>query len=613
MSVGTLLGGRYELLASLGHGGFGTVWRAHDRILGRDVAVKLITFDSARPAVRTEIAERFEREARAVAGLNHPNIVTAHDYGVADGTAYLVMELISGGSLEDELAERESDDLGPLDVVRVLAIGAEIAAGLAAAHAAGLIHRDLKPANVMNAGADGHVKIVDFGIARVADRSRITQSGMYLGTLRYTSPEQMGAGPVDPRSDLYSLGCVLFELVTGRSPYLAETALQWMAAHQNAAPAKLRTFAPHAPVDLESLLDDMLAKSPDDRPRDAAEVQRRLTEIGRVSGDRPSNVNDHVGSAPPAAAGRHAASTPDTPEPRRDESARIGPPPPAVPTPAGNVPDGLPPVAQVPGAKAPVPRPQPAPVVPQPAPVVAQPPVRPAQSPVTGRPPAGYPYPQYQVPGYPTGYPPAGYPAGYRPPPGRPAAPRPWPGAYPTYAGRPPRALLIAARLLRLTAALSGLLLVLYVAGYQQIADAWHAAYAQIAPDSTEPALGIAVVVVATVPQIVVALLLSRSIARGEPTGRVLGWIFIVANTLCCALSFGSSAAFTPQTGDFVTTNQAVLNGAHTRFLDGYPVWLIVMTAVIAVVGMVALIGAAAAMSLRRSTAYFRAVATMRR
>jgi hypothetical protein len=258
------------------------------------------------------------------------------------------------------------------------------------------------------------------------------------------------------------------------------------------------------------------------------------------------------------------------------------------------------------GAKAPVARPQPAPVVPQP-------PVPPVQSPAARQPVTGYPYPQYPAPGYPTGYPPAAYPMGYRPPPGRPAAPRPWPGGYPTYAGPPPRTLLIAARLLRLTAVLSGVLLVLYVAGYQQVADAWHAAYARIAPDSTEPALGIAVVVVATVPQIIVALLLSRSIARGEPTGRVLGWIFIVANTLCCVLSFGSSAAFTPQSGDFVTTNQAVLNGAHTQFLDGYPVWLIVMTAVIAVVGMAALIGAAAAMSLRPSTAYFRTVAATRR
>src|SRR5262245_28568922 len=301
MSVGTLLGGRYELLTGLGHGGFGTVWRAHDRTLGRDVAVKLITLDTARPGTRDEIAERFEREARAVAGLNHPNIVTAHDYGVENGTAYLVMELIGGGSLEDELAARDAADLGPLDPPRVVSIGTQIAAGLAAAHAAGLIHRDLKPANVMNADADGHVKIVDFGIARVADRSRITQTGMYLGTLRYTSPEQMGAGPVDPRSDLYSLGCMLFELVTGRSPYLAETPLQWMAAHQYASPAKVRTYAPFAPAELEALIDTMLAKAPESRPASAADVRRALDEIARELAD---------GAAPSPAGSGVAAVTP---------------------------------------------------------------------------------------------------------------------------------------------------------------------------------------------------------------------------------------------------------------------------------------------------------------
>ena len=278
MSVGMLLGGRYELRASLGHGGFGTVWRAHDQILGRDVAVKLITLDTARPESREEIAERFEREARAVAALNHPNVVIAHDYGVEGETAYLVMELILGGSLQDQLAERARGHLGSLDARRVVAIAGEICAGLSAAHSAGLIHRDLKPANVM-VGADGHVKIVDFGIARVADKSRITHTGAYLGTLRYTSPEQMGAGPVDPRSDLYSLGCLLFEMVTGRSPYTAETPLQWMAAHQYATPLPLRTYAPGAPGDLEALIAQMLAKTPAGRPASAVDVRQRLATI----------------------------------------------------------------------------------------------------------------------------------------------------------------------------------------------------------------------------------------------------------------------------------------------------------------------------------------------
>src|SRR5215475_2947740 len=368
MSVGTLLGGRYELLASLGHGGFGTVWRAHDRTLGRDVAIKLITLDEARPGTRAEIAERFEREARAVAALNHPNIVTAHDYGVERDTAYLVMELIAGGSLDDELARREAGGLGPLDATRVTAIGAQIASGLAAAHAAGLIHRDLKPANVMIAGPDDRVKIVDFGIAPVADRSRLTQTGVYLGTLRYTSPEQMGAGPVDPRSDLYSLGCLLFELITGRSPYQAETPLQWMAAHQYGTPAKLRTYAPFAPAALETLIEAMLAKAPDARPSSATEVRRRLEAIGRAAHPPQltmSGADGDADAAQPASKPGASSAADSLLAPDALSAPDLTPSPDAL-----SAPDVVSPPAalspRVVSPSVPAPRPQPSPHVPSP-------------------------------------------------------------------------------------------------------------------------------------------------------------------------------------------------------------------------------------------------------
>jgi Protein kinase domain len=556
MSVGMLLGGRYELRASLGQGGFGTVWRAHDQVLGRDVAVKLITLDTARPETREEIAERFEREARAVAALNHPNVVTAHDYGVEGETAYLVMELILGGSLQDQLTERARGHLGPLDGRRVVAIAEELCAGLSAAHAAGLIHRDLKPANVMVAADGGHIKIVDFGIARVADKSRITHTGAYLGTLRYTSPEQMGAGPVDPRSDLYSLGCLLFEMVTGRSPYTAETPLQWMAAHQYATPLPLRSYAPEAPADLEALISQMLAKTPDGRPASAVEVRQRLASIRFDSTSIPSFPEQAL--APAAPIQYHQASP-------------------------------APPVGQRPGAYG------------QSA----------KASRAAGNAPVPPRYPAGPASAHPRPYPPyGGHPGpgnGYPPP--APAWVMP-PGSYAP--SKPPPTLVAAARFLQLTAALTGVLLLCYVVGYHRIAAEWQTAFARITRGSDEPGLGLVVVFVGAVPQIVGALVLAGPVRRGNPVARVLAWIFIVANLLCCFATFESSSAFTPDSSDYSTSNQRLIDSAGARFADAFPHWLTAVTAAVAVIGMLALIAAASMMSVRPSVAYFRAMSAMR-
>jgi serine/threonine protein kinase len=561
MSLGMLLGGRYELRASLGQGGFGTVWRAHDQILGRDVAVKLITLDTARPESREEIAERFEREARAVAALNHPNVVIAHDYGVEGATAYLVMELIVGGSLQDQLAERARGHLGPLDARRVVAIAGEICAGLSAAHAAGLIHRDLKPANVMVGADGGHVKIVDFGIARVADKSRITHTGAYLGTLRYTSPEQMGAGPVDPRSDLYSLGCLLFEMVAGRSPYTAESPLQWMAAHQYATPLPLRSYAPDAPADLEALIAQMLAKTPDGRPASAGAVRQRLASIRFDPTPMPM---PSVPSVPTQATARPAATA------MRPESAPSG---------ARN------------GQR----------------PAVYGQPANAGQA--AGNPPAPY-SPVGTTPAYHRPYP--AY--GGRPGPSKGGPPAPaWaiaPGSHvpPT----PPATLVAAARFLQLTAALTGVLLLCYIVGYHRVAAEWRLAFAQVTHDSAGPALGLAVVFLAAVPQIVGALVLSGPVRRGNPVARVLAWIFIVANLLCCLTTFTSSTAFTPTSSDYSTSDRRLIDAAGVRFAEAFPHWLTVMTVAVGIVGMLALIAAASMMSVRPSVAYFRAMSAMR-
>jgi serine/threonine-protein kinase len=201
------LADRYELGEVIGRGGMGTVYRAVDSVLSRPVAVKvlpgaLVDHDP------TSVA-RFEREARAAAALNHPAVVAVYDTGADDTSRFIVMELIVGRGLEAILRQD-----GPLDPDRAAAIATRVADALAAAHAAGIVHRDIKPANVMVA-SDGTVKVLDFGIARAIDGTTLTQSARVLGTAAYMSPEQASGQPADERSDIYSLGCVLYAMLAG--------------------------------------------------------------------------------------------------------------------------------------------------------------------------------------------------------------------------------------------------------------------------------------------------------------------------------------------------------------------------------------------------------------
>jgi eukaryotic-like serine/threonine-protein kinase len=267
-----LLADRYELAETLGAGGMARVVAAYDRLLHRRVAVKLVREElTADPASR----ERLLREARVAAGLQHPNTVAVHDVGEQDGQAYVVLELVEGGTLADRLRE-----VGRLSPAEVAAIGGAVLAALQAAHERGLVHRDVKPANVLLPAAGG-VKLADFGIAKALDAvtADLTATGQVLGTPRYLAPEQVAGKPATPASDLYSLGAVLYECLAGQPPFDAETAIAVALAHQNEPLPALVDRAPDAPSPLIAAIEGALAKDPAERPSSAAAMRAELLAI----------------------------------------------------------------------------------------------------------------------------------------------------------------------------------------------------------------------------------------------------------------------------------------------------------------------------------------------
>ncbi|MEO7267629.1 MAG: serine/threonine-protein kinase [Knoellia sp.] len=268
---GRLLGGRYRLGAPLGRGGMAVVWRADDEMLGREVAVK--TLDLTGPD-SDNAGERFRREARATAMLNHPHIVTVYDTGVEEHTAYLVMELLPGSTLAEEVR-----DSGPLPIDAVRTIGYEVAGALQAAHDAGIVHRDIKPGNIAYA-ADGTVKVLDFGITQLVDEAlghhQLTMTDTIVGTAEYLAPEQATGQRVDARADLYALGCVLHTLLTGRPPFTAPTPVAILMKHAHDIPADVRDLRPDTPADLAAIITALLAKDPTLRPQSGSEVAQLL-------------------------------------------------------------------------------------------------------------------------------------------------------------------------------------------------------------------------------------------------------------------------------------------------------------------------------------------------
>ena len=302
---------RYDLSEILGRGGMSVVYRAVDRVLDRTVAVKVL------PAAFAEdptLVERFAREARAAASLNHPNIVAVYDSGTDRSVHYIVMELVAGVDLAQALRDR-----GPLPVAEAAEIAAEIADALAAAHAAGIVHRDVKPANVM-VQPSGSIKVLDFGIARARDDAELTRATTVLGSAPYMAPEVALGGSADERSDIYSLGCVLYEMLTGGPPFMADLPLAVMHQHANVEPRPVRTLRPEVPAALDELTLRMLAKQPDERPQHAAGVVPAL----RVAAwdDTQSDVPTRVAPRPAEAPTRRASPVVIPPrEPRFDREA----------------------------------------------------------------------------------------------------------------------------------------------------------------------------------------------------------------------------------------------------------------------------------------------------
>jgi serine/threonine-protein kinase len=261
-----LYGNRYRVIGLLGTGGMARVYRARDELLGREVALKVL---NERLSSDRSFVERFRREAQNAASLNHPNIVALYDYGDENDRYFIVMELIEGRSLNEVITED-----GALMPERAAEIARDTAKGLGRAHEAGIVHRDIKPHNIMITG-NGQTKVTDFGIARALGgngEATMTQTGMVIGTAAYLSPEQAQGNPVDARSDVYSLGCVLHEALTGDAPFAGDTPLSIAYKHVRENPERASAVNSDVPDALDAIVMKAMSKNPDNRYADAGEL-----------------------------------------------------------------------------------------------------------------------------------------------------------------------------------------------------------------------------------------------------------------------------------------------------------------------------------------------------
>ena len=302
---GTLIAGRYEIREHIATGGMASVFKTWDHRVERLVAIKVL-----RSLDKNDLraVERFRREARAAAALAHPNAVTIYDFIEEYGQYFLVMEYIPGPTLKQLIAQRRH-----LQSQETLEIAAQVCAVLQVAHARGFIHRDIKPQNIMLVSTGSTtttgsllVKLTDFGIVRVAEDAGLTNSGIVLGTADYLSPEQARGEKLTASSDLYSLGVVMFEMLTGRPPFVGPTAVSIAMQHASTYPPSLRLFNANVPPSLEQIINRVLEKEPEDRFLSAAEMQQSLRQCAR-------ELNERGKSATAPVAPHHAMPGPGAP------------------------------------------------------------------------------------------------------------------------------------------------------------------------------------------------------------------------------------------------------------------------------------------------------------
>jgi len=302
--IGTTIAGRYKVEELLGVGGMGAVYRARHQFIGRDVALKFLDPTLTQ---NERLRKRFLGEARAANQINHEHIIDITDFGeTEEGLVYMVMEYLEGHALSDEVEK------GPMELRRALRIALQVALGLGRAHELGVVHRDIKPANIYLTRRRmdrDFVKILDFGVARIEKDARITGQNMIVGTPEYIAPEQIRSSAARPSSDLYSLGCVLFEMVTGRLPFEGKTTVL-LVRHINDAPPVPSTLQPTIPPAIDRLILRLLAKKPEDRHRDAyhlvEDLQRLLDSLpGRETSQKPRASSTRESPVPPVLMSLH--------------------------------------------------------------------------------------------------------------------------------------------------------------------------------------------------------------------------------------------------------------------------------------------------------------------
>src|ERR687884_765741 len=269
--IGSVFDGRYRIVRKLGAGGMADVYLAEDQELGRRVAIKIL---NDRHAADDSFIERFRREAKNAAGLSHPNIVSIYDRGEAEGTYYIAMEFLDGRSLKELIVSR-----GPTPIRIAIEYTRQILAAIGYAHRHGIVHRDIKPHNVV-VDPEGRLKVTDFGIAR-SGASQMTEVGSIIGTAQYLSPEQARGAPVDQTSDLYSVGVVLYEMLTGKVPFTGDSPVEIAMKHLSAVPKPPSALRPEVPHDLDMIVLRALAKDPEERYQTAEEMDADLARVSR--------------------------------------------------------------------------------------------------------------------------------------------------------------------------------------------------------------------------------------------------------------------------------------------------------------------------------------------